>query len=248
MYYVSETLWEVPMKYNVLLLLTAFFININSAFADAPPRMIAVSGEAREEVQPDQAVLSGQLVSKAKKLSAAKEENDKLANRLLAIAKQFDIPKDKISASNVYISPEYVWNQAQNKQDQVGYIVTRNLSITMDKLDVHERVLSALIDNGIDQVNGVNFTLAHPEALADKLRVKAVKNARARAEMMAEAAGAKLGKVIMISAGGAMPPPMPMMEGRMLMAMSKAADSAPAPSLPGVITFQENVSVTFELE
>lgn len=237
------------MKYNALLILSILFINVNSAFAEppAPLRMIVVSGEAKEEVAPNQAVLSGQLVSKAKNLAVAKSENDKLANRVAEIAQKFNIAKEKVAASNVYIAPEYIWNQPKNKQEQVGYIVTRNLSITMDKLDIHERVLAALIDNGIDQINGVNFTLANPDVVADRLRVKAVKNARARAEMMAEAAGAKIGKVIFITASGVIQPPIPMMEGRM-MAMAKA-DAAPiAPSMPGNITLFESVSVTFALE
>jgi uncharacterized protein YggE len=238
------------MKYNVLLLLTAFFININSAQAEmlppAPPRMISVTGEAREEIVPDQAILSGQLVSKAKQLSVAKTENDKLVKQVLAVAKEFDLPKDKISASNVYITPDLIWDQATQKQNKIGYIVSRNLTLTMDNMAIHEKVLSALLEGGIDQINGVNFIIAEPEAHADKLRVKALQNARARAQMLAEAAGATLGKVIFISNSSAMAqPPMPVM-GR-AMAMMKQ-DSAGAPSLPGMVNLEESVSVTYELQ
>ena len=237
------------MKYNVLLVLTLFLTAIPSAFAEPMmPRMISVSGEAKEDVAPDQAVLSGQLVSRDKKLETAKTANDKLAERVLAVAKQFEIPKEKVSASNVYISPEYTYNNKTNKQELIGYIVTRNLSITMDKLEIHERVLSALIENGIEQVNGVSFSISNPEARMDKLRVKAVQNARARAQMLAEAAGAKLGKVFSINTAGSVPPqPMPMM-ARAMMAKADMAESSVAPSLPGMNTLSESVSVTFELE
>lgn len=235
------------MKYNVLLSLTAFFITINSAFAEpqpsAPPRLIAVTGEAREEIVPDQAILSGQLVSKAKQLSAAKEENDKLVKRVLAIAKEFNLPKEKISASNVYITPDLVWDRATQRQDKVGYIVSRNLTLTMDELAIHEKVLSALLENGIDQINGVNFTVADPEAQADKLRIKALQNARARAEMLAKAAGATLGKVIFISTNPApaMQPPVPMMARTLGMKQD-------VPSLPGMVSLEESVAVTYELQ
>jgi len=234
------------MKYNVLL--CAMLISIAPMAAQAEPmqRMITVSGEAKEEVAPDQAVLSGQLVSKNKLLAGAKQENDKLANRVAEVAKKFEIPKEKISASNVYISPEYTYNQKTNKQELVGYIVSRNLSITMDKLDIHEQLLSALIEAGIDQINGVNFVVANPEAREDALRVKAVEKARQRANLLATAAGAKLGKVLTISTDGSSHPmpPRPMMMKAM---MAEGADAS-APSLPGMNTMQENVSVTFELE
>ncbi len=237
------------MKYNVLLVFTLFLAATTPARAEPMmPRLISVSGEAKEEVAPDQAVLSGQLVSKAKQLAAAKQENDKLAERVLAVAKQFDIPKEKVSASNVYISPEYTYNNKTNKQELIGYIVTRNLSITMDKLEIHERVLSALIENGIEQVNGVSFSISNPEARMDKLRVKAVQNARARAQMLAEAAGAKLGKVFSINMVGSTSPQPMLRAPRAMMAKAEMADSSVAPSLPGMNTLSESVSVTFEME
>jgi len=236
------------MKHNALLLLAPFIMAATPVFAEsAVVRMISVSGEAREEVGPDQAILSGQLVSKAKELATAKKDNDKLAERVLAVAKQFEIPKEKVSASNVHISPEYRYNKETRQQDTIGYIVSRNLTITMDKLSIHERVLSALVENGITQVNSVSFTIAKPEERADALRVKAVQNAKVRAEAMAGAAGAKLGKVISITMNGSIQPPMPMM-ARAGMAKMAMDESSVAPSLPGMNTLQESVSVSFELE
>ncbi len=237
------------MKYNALLITSLFLVAATPVFAEpVMPRLISVSGEAKEDVAPDQAVLSGQLVSRDKQLAAAKTANDKLVERVLAVAKQFEIPKEKVSASNVYISPEYTYNNKTSKQELIGYIVTRNLSITMDKLEIHERVLSALIENGIEQVNGVNFSISNPEARMDKLRVKAVQNARARAQMLAEAAGAKLGKVFSINTAGAVPPQPMLLAPRAMMAKAEMADSSVAPSLPGMNTLSESVSVTFEME
>ena len=234
------------MKHNALLPLFATLLLVNPAFADViPPRTVSVVGEAREEMAPDQAVLSGQLVSKAKQLNEAKQQNDKLVERVLKITTKFEIPKGKVVASNVHISPEYRYEKDTNKQIQDGYVVSRNLSITMDKLEVHEALLSALVDSGIDQVNGVNFTLADPEAHEDALRVKAIHNAKVRATALAEAAGAKLGKVLSITMqGGATPPMRPM-----AMALSARAEkSSVAPSLPGLLNMDESVLVTFELE
>lgn len=233
------------MKHNALLLILPLLLLAGPAAAE---RSISVVGEAHEDAAPDQAVISGQLVSRAKQLSAAKEANDQLVEKVVAIGKKFDIAKAKIAASNVYISPEYTYNNKTNKQEQVGYIVSRNLTITLDKLEIHEKVLSALVENGIDQVNNVSFGFADPEAYANKLRVKAVQDARSRAQMLADAAGAKLGKVISISMSNAeMPRPIPMMRAPM-MAKAEMADTSVAPSLPGLSRLSESVSVIFELE
>ena len=236
------------MKHNLLLVFSLLFLSTPALAEPLMLRSISVTGEAKEEVAPDQAILSGQLVSKEKTLKAAKEENDKQADKVANIAKQYEIPRDKISASNVYITPEYVWNQPKNKQEQVGYIVSRNLSITMDKLAIHEVVLSALVEAGIDQINNVSFSIAKPEERQDVLRIKAVQNARIKAKALAEAAGAKLGRVISITTQGASPPmPMPMI-ARASMAAEGADKMSVAPSMPGTNTLAESVAVVFELE
>lgn len=238
------------MKPLIVLLLG--FLMISPAFAQmppSPPRMISVSGEAKEQLSPDQAVLNASLVSKASNLIEAKKHNDGLMEKLVRIALEYKIPKEKINASNVYISPEYRYDNPTGKQVFVGYVVNRTVAITMDDIAVHERVLSALIDAKIDQVGGVQFMLKDPEAVAMRLREKAVANAKAKAEVLAKAAGVKVGPAMTISeAGGSMPYPQPMP----MMAMARAemvGDSASvAPSLPGLVEVRQNVQVTFGLE
>lgn len=237
----------------LLALLLGFFA-ISEAHAQPhppgpPPRVISVSGEAKEELAPDQAVLAASIVSRHQALSEAKKQNDERMSKLVSIAQEYKIPKDKINASNVYIAPEYRYDNPTGKQVFVGYVVNRSIAITMEDIAVHERVLSALIDAKIDQIGGVSFTLKNPDAIQMRLRGKAVANAKARAETLAQAAGAKIGRVMTISeSGGMMPMPHPMP----MMAMAKAemaGDSASvAPSLPGLVTVSQSVNVTFELE
>jgi len=120
----------------------------------------------------------------------------------------------------------------------------------MKKMDIHERLLSKVIDAGIDQVGGVEFTLSNPEEFSNKLRAKAVDNARERAELLAKAAGVKLGKPISISEESSAPimPPRPMMMKSMRMEAAGVGDASAAPSLPGMVSMRESVSITYEIE
>jgi uncharacterized protein YggE len=221
------------------------------AFAQMPPppppgpmRMISVTGEAHEELAPDQAILTVSLSNRDFNLANAKKQNDAQVEKLVTIARDFKIPKDKIATSNVYISPEYRYDN--NRQEFIGYVVSRTFTVTMDDISIHERVLSAIVDAKIDQVNGVQFNLKNSEDIAMKLRAKAVANAKAKADALAGAAGVKVGQAIAISEGSAvMPmPPMPMMA----MARDMSEKSSVAPSLPGMISVSQSVSVTFALE
>jgi uncharacterized protein len=212
-----------------------------------PPRMVSVSGEATEQVAPDQAILNITLQQKNQALDKAKAENDRMTEKLVNITREFKVPTEKIALSNLNISPEYIYPPSGKRQFS-GYVVSRSLRVTIDDLSIHERLLSAIVDSGVDQVNGIEFTLAKPAERGNGLRVKAFENARSKAEALATAAGAKLGKALQISNGtsGIIAPPMPMNAMRMMAA--DASEKSVAPSLPGMLTLQENVSVTFAME
>lgn len=236
---------------SLLGALLGIFI-ISGAYAQMPPpppmpSTLSISGEAKEQVAPDQATITASLVTRDKELAVAKKNNDGQMEKVVQIAQQYSIPKTKITPSNLNISPEYDYNNGSQKPVLIGYVVSRTLMITLDKLETHEKVLSALVDAKIDQVSGMQFSVANPDAIEDRLRVKAMENAKTKAAALAAAAGVKLGRPISISVsnGGYMPAPV------MPMAMkTMSADSAGsvAPSLPGMLEMREVVNVVFALE
>lgn len=209
-----------------------------------PSRMVTVSGEAEAELPPDRAALSVSLVNRHLDLAVAKKENDALVEKLLAVTREFKIPREKVATSYLMITPEYTYDK--NQRQFAGYTVSRGLRISMEKLDGYERLLSAVVDAGVDQVGGIEFSLSDREAQLEKIRIRAVENARARAETLARAAGAKLGPVLGISTVGDSRPmaPMPMFKAM----RADMAESSAAPELPGMLTLRESVSVSFALE
>lgn len=237
-----------PERMKPLLILAFGFLALTAlpVQAEQLARTITVSGESSEQFAPDQAILSVSLVHRNKDLAEAKRDNDALAEKLVDIAREFKIAKEKIATSQLYISPEYDYNQ-KNGRVFTGYAVNRSLRITIDKLDIQERLLSAIVDARVDQVNGLEFRLANPEAHATDLRVKAFENAKAKAAALAQAAGARLGPAITINTSDVSTPiPGP----RPVMMMAKMADSAEsvAPTLPGMIELRQSVTVVFGME
>lgn len=214
----------------------------------APQRGITVIGESHRQIAPDQAILSMTLLTRDDDLSAAKRTNDAQAKRLVALARQLEIPEANVANSNVYIAPNYEYDPKDGSQRQNGYTVSRSVRVTMDRLDIHERLLSAIVEAKIDQVNGIEFRLAHPERHAGALRLEAFADAKEKAAQIAQAAGARLGPAMTINvddASTSVPaPPRPMM----MMAKAESTDSSVAPSLPGTVELREAVTVTFALE
>lgn len=214
-----------------------------------PPRSVSVTGDAQQDVAPDTAVLALTLYTRDKVLDEAKKTNDQQVEKLMKVVGEFKIAKEKVTTSNVFITPEYNYNK-QNKQTLEGYTVNRSIRVELVDLSVQERFLSALVSANIDQVNGVEFKLAEPEKYAAELRKKAFEDAKAKANAMAEAAGMKLGSALTIRVGESaeiMPVPRPMMAMARAGGMEMAADSV-APSVPGSVTMRETVGVVFAME
>ena len=101
-------------------------------------------------------------------------------------------------------------------------------------------VLDAVVEAGSNQINGIQFDIDNKEGVLNQARNRAVKDARARAELYAQAAGVKLGNVINIQETGAViPQPRPMVR----MAMAEAA----VPIAAGEQELVASVSMTFEI-
>lgn len=215
--------------------------------ADLPLRSVTVAGEGKVEATPDRAVLPITLETKDKALTVAKQKNDALTDKLLKVAAQYGIAKEKLKTSGVMIAPQYRWEQASNKQVFEHYVVSRSLEITIDAMEKSEKLIAAVTEAGVDRVQGLQFTFSDPKALEASARKLAMEDARAKAEALAASAGAKLGPVqtITLAEGGySAPPPMPM---RAMAMKADMAESAPPP-LPGLTTIQQHVTVVYALQ
>jgi uncharacterized protein YggE len=103
------------------------------------------------------------------------------------------------------------------------------------------RVIDRLVTLGANNIANVQFVVSDRQERLQAALGEAVKNARARAELMAGAAGARVGPVLSLNEGGG-PTPRP------VFAMKAMAESAAPPIAGGEETLQISVQATFALE
>ena len=87
-----------------------------------------------------------------------------------------------------------------------GYQLTNTVEATIRATDAVGGVIDAALAAGATSMDGLSFRLADPTAALAEARRLAVADARARAETLAAEAGVRLGSVIAIVEGGALPP------------------------------------------
>ena len=126
------------------------------------------------------------------------------------------------------------------KLPQGFYTATNNVEVTIRNLDTAGKVLSAATGAGANQLYGIRFEIEDLSALQAEARKKAVADARARAERLAQLAGVKLGPAVSISeldGGGGGPVPM--------FAMAKMDSAAPVER--GELTITSTVQIVYAL-
>ncbi len=207
------------------------------------PRVLTVSGTGEVRGAPDQAQLSTGVVTQAATAAAALASNSRAMTSVFDTLKHAGIAEKNIQTSNFSVSPQYGSARQGGPQHIVGYQVSNTVTVMVDRLDKVGPALDALVAAGSNQIDGPNFSIADPKPLLAKAREEAVKDATARAQTLAAAAGVALGPVISISEGGGYTSgPQPMYR----LAMT-AAPAPPPPVAGGEEAVSASVSITWEI-
>lgn len=80
-----------------------------------------------------------------------------------------------------------------------AYHVSNTVEVRIRQLDGVSRVLDTAVENGANNVWGVNFSIDKPEALEGKARELAAADAKKRAEVLAKLNGLTLGPIVSVT-------------------------------------------------
>lgn len=188
---------------------------IPHAFASAQEvPVIMVSGYATVEVAPDMATISLGAETQARQAVDAMRQNNLAMEGLFDVLKRAGVSAQDMQTSGLSLDPQYQ-HSSGNTPKLTGYVARNRVSVRIHNLDSLGGVLDAAISAGSNAFFGVNFGLQNPDAVQDAALAAAIARARVKAEIMATAAGVKLGKLVSISESGSFDRPVPMMREAM---------------------------------
>lgn len=227
---------------KILWVLT-MVLSVSPLWADTNMKMktVTVQGEGTASGAPDQATfdVEVQLQGEASKEIVASANGS--MNEILEKLKALKIAEKDLQTQGYSVNRNYQYVNGKSKLS--GYTVTNRLRVLLHNVDQVQDVMGALADMESVQVNGPTFGFAKPDQLQIEALRAAVENAHAKAEALAEAAGAELGPVFSIQQnGGGEPIVRPMM-----MAAAKAMDTA-APIEKGTNEVTAQVEVVYTLK
>lgn len=224
--------------------LAAFAATLAPAAAQsaASPRQISIQGEGQASAAPDEAVIGGGTQVQARTAKEAMDGNSAAMRQVQEALRQAGIAERDVATSALSLRP-IIEQGSGNRPRVTGYAAGHRVTVRVRDLARLGDVLDRMVGAGANQIDGLDLTVSEWSAKVDEARIAAVADARRKAEALAKAAGARLGKVVTITEhGGATPPPMVRSS-----AARTLSYSGPTPVATGDQTFRLSVSVVWEL-
>lgn len=233
------------LRHSVLplaLLLLAAAPAVKAQVPPPPPATLVVRAEATRTAAPDLAVLSAGVVTQAPDAAAAMAENGRRMNAVVAALRRAGVEPRDLRTSQLSVQPQYRYGEGRAPAI-TGYQAANQVTVRLRDLARIGPVVDALVKEGANRIDGPSFAIEKPEPLLDEARAEAVRAARARAELLAAAAGVRIVRVLAIEEQGAGPEFRPVMRGMAAAPM----DSAVPPVEAGESELRAGVTVTYEI-
>lgn len=240
-----------------LILILALSAWTDSETVSREPRLITVTGDAEVRIVPDEVVLTLGIETWNKDLQVAKNQNDEIVAKVLALASGYGIDPQHVQTDFVSIEPRYR-NGYYEESDFIGYFVRKSIVITLRDLSEFEDLLTEALEAGVNYVQGIQFRTTELRKHRDEARALAIRAAQEKALAMAEELGQQVGEPHTIQEvqsgwwsgynawwgshwnGG--------MTQNVIQETGGGALAAEGSLAPGQISVNARVSVTFELE
>lgn len=202
-------------------------------------RWISVVASGEASVAPDMAVVSLSVSGSGKELAPTRDDVNTRASSVLAKLRALGVVDADLASPDVSIHPEYDYRKGQRL---IGYRVVRQVTARVRELDHLGEVLDGVVAAGANELHGAQMSAADPSAAEHEALRAAVGAARAKAQVLATAAGVTLGPVERIEEEpDRRGPPMP--KGR-IMAMAESSD-VPTEVAAGDLTVTRQIRAWF---
>jgi len=202
-----------------------------------PDRTISVSGTGTVKQVPDIADLNvGVVVQRATVRDAQAAAADAMQGVLKALRAAGVADRD-ITTTTLSLQPVYR-DATASEPKIVGYELRNGVVATIRDLARLSDAVDGALSGGGSTLDGITFRVADPAGPEAQARTQAMKDARAKADALAAAAGVRIVGVASISETTAsMPWPVPFAGAR--------ADAASTPIMPGTSDISVSVSVVY---
>ena len=177
-----------------LILFFALFATFGSFAQQRMPSLVQVVGEGTVTVVPDEVIIRARVEHTGQSADSIKKVNDKVVAEVIKYLKDQGVPAKNIQTDYIRLNKEYDY-----PSKKYFFSANQAISIYLKDLDKYEKIMSGLLNSGLNRIDGIEFKTSKEESLKSEARKKAVLNAKMKAEEYAGALGQDIGKAYQIS-------------------------------------------------
>lgn len=218
-----------------VLSLTAAGATVNAA----TQRQITVIGTGQITAVPDMATVTLGVINEAEEASDAMAETSEAISAILEQLQDSGIADRDIQTQQFSIQP--IWSNksydSNGSSKITGFKASNMVMIRIRDLNRLGGLLDAVIADGANNFNGLQFSVQNPDPLMEQAQKAAVADALAQAALLTSAANVSLGPVLSIQQQGGGARPMPM----------AAMRETSVPIAAGEVTINASVTMIFEI-
>ncbi|WP_144214565.1 oxidative stress defense protein [Shewanella donghaensis] len=148
-------------------------------------------GSSQIKIAPDMAEISVQVSLTKNDAKQAKVAVDQAVAKFINRLKDAGVDKNAISSANLSIQPQYHYPSKQPKE-LVGYRASRQVVVTINQLAKLNDILDSALEEGINQVQNISLKSSDETAAVEQARQAAIKDAKQKAQSLAQGFDRKL--------------------------------------------------------
>ena len=205
---------------------------------------ITVGGDAVVQAQPDTAILTISVVTQARRAIDAQQENATRSDAVVRTLKAAAGAGSEVKTSGYSVQPQRVYRENQ-PPTITGYEARNTVTVTMTDLAKLANVIDASSQAGANDIAGVAFTLRRDQPARDQAMKEATREAMSKAQVIAEALGKRVVRVVEVQEEGFQRPPQPVYQAEAFMVKR---DSAATPIELGSLDVSSRVLLIAEVE
>jgi uncharacterized protein YggE len=166
---------------------------------------VVVNGDSIVQAQPDTAILTIAVVTQAKQAIDAQQENARRSEAVVRALKAAAGAGAEIKTSGYSLQPQRVYRE--NQPPTISGFEARNsvIAVLADLTKVGP-VIDAAAQAGANDVSGISFTLRKDRPARDQALTEATREAMSKAQVMAQALGGRVVRVVEVQEEGTVRP------------------------------------------
>ena len=205
---------------------------------------VMVAGDSIVQAQPDTAIVTISVVTQSRRAIDAQQENATKTEAVVRALKAAAGAGAEVKTSGYSLQPMRVYKEGQ-PPTITGFEARNSVIVTMNELNKVGPVIDASAQAGSNEISNIGFTLRQDRQAKDRALSEATQEAMSKANVIAQALGGRVVRVIEVQEEGFIQrPPQPLYR----LEAAQARDMATTPIEVGSLDITSKVQLIAEVE